>query len=252
MIHIGVSACFMYPDSERPFFGPKLLSYIENDMANYLTRMGIIPVLLPNLPHEKMKPLLDKMDGFVFQGGSDISPSSYGESHINKDKWPGDPERDRYELKIMDYAFNLAKPILGICRGCQLINVYFKGTLVQDVSLEINTPVIHRDPTVYDFIHHDIEIIPGGYLENLYGNIPQPKVNSVHHQAIKDVGEDLMIEAISPQDELIEALSYEGEGDKFILGVQWHPEFFYNIKDKLIDADPLYDLFLKHVLDQKK
>jgi putative glutamine amidotransferase len=137
MIKIGVSACFMYPDPTRTVFGHKQLTYFEHDMSRYLSRPGVMPILLPDLPWEELEQYLNEMDGFVFQGGADISPSTYGDEMIENGRWPGDRHRDQYELKIMDWAFKNKKPIFGICRGFQLLNVYFGGKMYQDLNLKL-------------------------------------------------------------------------------------------------------------------
>jgi putative glutamine amidotransferase len=109
MIKIGVSACFMHPDPQRAFFGPKVLAYLEQDMARYLSRPGIMPILIPDLPEPEWSAFLGEMDGFVFQGGADLAPETYGETPIENGRWPGDRVRDLYELRIMKYAFDRKK-----------------------------------------------------------------------------------------------------------------------------------------------
>lgn len=247
MITIGVSSCFLYPDPNRPYFAPKTLCYLENDMAKYLARKDAMPILVPDLDKDELFPFLDTLDGFVFQGGSDVSPSSYNEDFLDKEKWPGDPTRDQYELKMLDYAFQRSKPVLGICRGFQVVNTYFNGTLYQDIQTQVKDALKHRDADLYDRLSHEIQFVPGKTLDKIYSQEKKRLVNTVHHQGIKELGNDLVVEAISPKDKLIEAFSYKDLDDKFILGVQWHPEFFHTIEDKLIPADPLYDFFLERI-----
>lgn len=251
MIKIGVSACFLYPDPNRTFFGPKTLCYLENDMANYLYREEALPILLPDLKGRAFEHMLAQMDGFVFQGGSDLNPKTYGEDFLDKEKWPGDELRDHYELKIADYAFKNSKPILGICRGAQLLNVYFGGTLYQDLQTQYQGSLKHRDEEEYDSIYHPIQFTPEQILGELYQNEKNPHVGSVHHQGIKTLGKGLVVEAVSPQDNLIEAFSYKKMYEKFILAVQWHPEFSHTIKQIVVPADPIYDYFLKTVRERR-
>lgn len=247
MIKIGVTACFLYPDSSRTYFSPKILNYFENDMANYLYRKDVLPILIPHLKQENLLHFLEKMDGFVFQGGSDLCPKTYGEDYLNEEKWPGDKGRDDYELTIADYAFQHQKPILGICRGAQLLNVYFGGTLYQDLETQYPHAAKHKDAQLYDHRYHPIEFKPQTLLHTLYKNESHPHVNSIHHQGIKTLGKHLMIEAISPQDQLIEAFSYKNMHEHFVLAVQWHPEFSHTLQDKIISADPIYDFFLNAI-----
>ena len=246
MIKIGVSACFLYPDPHRPVFGPKTLSYLENEMGRYLARRGVFPVLIPDLPEELLNEALEEMDGFVLPGGSDIAPQSYGEQPIENNRWPGDLHRDQYELKILDFAVKKQKPVLGLCRGFQLINTYFGGTLYQDLATQLPGSLTHRDAQQYDRINHPIEILPGGMLIQSYAAGKSGRVNSVHHQGVKKLGKDLVVEAVSPDDRLIEAFSCQSKG-RFVLAVQWHPEFSATLKEKILPPEPLYNYFLKEV-----
>jgi len=244
MIRLGVSACFMYPDPTRAVFGHKQLSYLEHDMSRFLSRKGVMPILLPDLPFEELEQYLVGMDAFVFQGGADIAPSTYREAPIENGRWPGDPHRDQYELKIMDWAFQRKKPILGICRGFQLMNVYFGGTLHQDLLLQTGTPVEHRNAATYDRVHHEVDCTPGGLIQRIYG-AGRITVNSVHHQGVKTLGEGLEIDARCPDDGLIEAF-HRGDPDLHpVMGVQWHPEFSHTLKGTVADPAPLLDYFLE-------
>jgi putative glutamine amidotransferase len=244
MKKIGISSCFMYPDMDRTVFGPKSLSYMENDMANYIARKGILPVLIPDVDGSRLNDILAEMDGFVLQGGSDLAPGSYGEEPIGR--WKGDAHRDQYELRILDFAVSNSVPVFGICRGFQLMNVYFGGTLYQDIETQKPEADRHRSAQLYDTIRHGINFTKGTFLDNLYGNRENPQVNTVHHQAIKTLGRDLEIYAVS-NDGLIEAIGYKKEPAGKIMGVQWHPEFTHTQKGELIDADVLYTAFLEHV-----
>jgi putative glutamine amidotransferase len=250
MWKIGVSACFMYPDKDRLVFGPKTLSYMENDMLSYVAQEGVLPVLIPNLPDRLLKPILDQLDGFVFQGGTDIAPKFYGESPIVPGKWLGDPYRDEYELRLMELAIQSGKPILAICRGIQLLNVYFKGTLYQDIATQLPNALVHRDADRYDNLHHGVSLTTGRILEQTYSPAVSHRVNSVHHQAIKDLGESLEVLATCSEDGLIEAVGYVKVEPGKILGVQWHPEFTYQKKEQALDPKALYQLFLSHVKKQ--
>lgn len=251
MIIIGVSAGLIYPDAERKHFASKNLCFMVNDMANYLYHDNVIPVLIPQLPPKELKNLLAKMDGFVFQGGSDVCPLSYGEKYLNETRWPGDKPRDDYELAIADFAFNHRKPVLGICRGAQLLNVYFGGTLYQDLQTEYSTVLNHYNKQVYDQHYHDVAFTPNSLLAKLYQDFSKPFVNSIHHQGIKKLANELIVEAISPQDKLIEAFSYKDAEQHYALGVQWHPEYTHALQNKVIPADILYQHFIDIVHARK-
>lgn len=252
MIKIGVAACFLYPDAKRTSFAPKTLCYLENELANYLYREDVLPILIPDLKEKALQHFLAQMDGFVFQGGSDLCPKTYGEDYLDEKKWQGDIYRDRFELKITDYAFKNSKPLLGICRGAQLLNVYFGGTLYQDYPTQCKDSWQHRDIAEYDRISHPIEFVAEQILATLYAKEKNCHVNSIHHQGIKTLGKNLVVEARCPQDKLIEAFSYHNMREKFVLAVQWHPEFSATLKDKLIPADPLYDFFLNGVREKMR
>ena len=249
MLKIGISACFMYPDSNRPVFGPKTLSYIENDMARYVSRQGVLPVLIPDLQDEFLLPIIDQMDGFVFQGGTDVAPEAYGEKPIGR--WKGDPVRDAYELKLFDLAVKSKKPILAICRGMQLMNVYFGGTLYQDTDTQLEDVLTHRDADTYDYLYHDITFTGGKILEKIYQEDRNRRINSVHHQSVKALGKNLEILAESPEDGIIEAIGYTKAPDGWVMGVQWHPEFSDTLKETVIKADKLYEFFLTQVRSLK-
>ena len=244
MIKIGVAAAFTYPDNNRAVFSKKTLCYIEKDMAAYLSQFNAMPILIPDLNDKALFPFLEKMDGFVFQGGADFAPITYGEKPIGK--WQGDQKRDDFELQAMDWAMSNKKPILGICRGMQLLNVYLGGTLYQDIPSQTTNATKHHDVSVYDQLNHDIIIKESSVLGSIYST--KEKVNSIHHQAIKDLGKGLEIVATSSTDNIIEAVEWtEAEKGK-VMGVQWHPEFMYNSNVKLMDPIPLYQQFISHCI----
>jgi len=243
MLKIGISACMMYPDNSRPVFGPKTLLYVEKDMSNYLIREDVLPILIPDIDNELLFfDFLSKLDGFVFQGGTDLAPETYNELPIGK--WQGDRKRDIYELKILNYAITNNKPVLAICRGVQLLNVYCGGTLYQDINTQINTNVEHRNASNYDTIAHEIIYTNSNILSKLYSESKKKHVNTIHHQAIKKLGNNLHVLAKSKEDGIIEAISLNDKDNPRVIGVQWHPEFSYNLGGLILEGEPLYDYFL--------
>ena len=245
MLKIGVSSCFLYPDIHRPYFGPKHLCYLERDMAQYLTRSEVMPILIPDLEEEGLKTFLANLDGFVLQGGSDVCPESYGEEYLNKEKWPGDKYRDDYEFKLIKLALKNKLPIFGICRGFQVLNAYFGGTLVQDINTELETEIEHRNALKYDEIYHNVKLEEGSLLKSIF-KTDSMTVNTVHHQCIKKLGKGLKKEATSSEDNIIEAFSKIDDQNK-IIAVQWHPEFGHTLGETVLNQDLLYDEFLKLV-----
>jgi putative glutamine amidotransferase len=237
----------MYKEPGRIVFGPKNLAYIECDMFSYVSQKGILPILLPDLPLDRLEDILEEMDGFVFQGGSDLAPETYGESPIVPGKWLGDAYRDAYELRIMDYAVKNNKPVLAICRGFQLMNVYFGGSLYQDITTQLPEAIQHRDADKYDSLIHELVFEKGKTLDLIYQGVDHLVVNSVHHQGVKVVGDGLETLARSKEDGITEALQNK-EGS--MLGVQWHPEFSVGKGAPLLDPLKLYEYFISKVKNQ--
>lgn len=251
MIKIGISSCLMYPDPSRLVFGPKTLLYLESDMADYVCQDGVLPVLIPNLPDSRLQPILDELDGFVFQGGNDLAPQTYGEEPILDGRWKGDAVRDAYEIRILDYAMKLKRPVLGICRGFQLMNAYFGGTLFQDIAAQRPGSLLHRDAERYDKVIHSVKLTEGGLLEQLYGKGVDLKVNSVHHQGVRVLGKDLKVLATAAEDGLIEAFEHTPSGTGRVIGVQWHPEFSHKNQDGTLSPSLLIKFFLSQIKQEK-
>lgn len=249
MIKIGVSACFFHPDLDRTTFGPKTLSYLENDMAAYVAQPGVLPVLIPELPKAEKLAIVKEMDGLVLQGGSDLAPESYGEQPIGR--WLGDRIRDEYELELMDLFLRDYKPVLGICRGFQLMNAYYGGTLFQDIETQRPDSIKHRDAIEYDRVHHGVRFVEGSFMQQMYAEAENPMVNSVHHQAVKDLGKGLVAQAYCKEDGILEAFIHESAEPGKIFGVQWHPEFFHTMGDKLIDPLKIINTFLSFAKTDK-
>jgi len=247
MLKIGISACFMYKEPSRIVFGPKNLAYVECDMFSYVSQKGILPVLIPDLPMQQLEEILAELDGFVFQGGTDLAPETYNETPIVPGKWLGDAYRDAYELRIMEYAVKHNKPVLAICRGFQLMNVFFGGSLYQDIITQNPDAMQHRDAEKYDALVHEIVFEAGKTLDLVYDGIDQPIVNSVHHQGVKTVGKGLEVLAVSKNDGIIEALQNKAGN---VLGVQWHPEFSVGKGAPLLDPLKLYEYFIEKVKNQ--
>jgi putative glutamine amidotransferase len=238
ILKIGVAARFSYPNPAREaIYGPKTYTCVEQDMLDYVSRAGAIPIMVPPLPEGQLQNLLSDLDGLLLQGGSDMAPSSYGEAPIQSPGWPGDPMRDVFELGVMKLAMQIGMPVLGICRGFQVMNVYFGGTLFQDLKTQRPDGYPHRQLDIYDRYAHGIDFVEGGLLHDLHVDQQDLKVNSVHHQGIKVLGEGLEVEAHCAEDGLIEAFYWTGAERGRVMGVQWHPEFFHHAPEGLIDAD---------------
>jgi len=248
-LRIGVSGRLLYPDSTRSFLPAKSVQYLEQSVANWLMSGEVLAFMIPALslaaPHLprtlKAKHYVDALDGLLLQGGADMSPKSYGETPLNP-LWAGDEVRDQYEIELFHEFVTQGKPVFGICRGHQVINVALGGTLYQDIATQCPDKGSHRDETRYDSHFHDMRILPGSWLSRVYPGVGVKRVNTIHHQAIKHLGEGLVVEATSEPDSIIEAIRWEGHS--FVVGVQWHPEFLDPGDPTLIDSKPLLRAFL--------
>lgn len=190
-------------------------SYIE-----WVERAGGAPVLLPNVGPELVDALLEPVHGLLLTGGEDLAPLLYGaDPHPRVGRY--DVPRDRFELPLARRALALGLPIFGICRGLQTLNVALGGTLVQDLGSCESATVGHRMGAVGGHAtHHRVTVSPGSRLAAILGE-ESLAVNSYHHQAVETLGQGLAIVARAA-DGTVEALA--GEGDAFLLAVQWHPE----------------------------
>jgi putative glutamine amidotransferase len=248
-LRIGVASCFFHADPKRPIFKGKTLLYLEESLAHWLMAGGAVPQLLPTpAAGIRADDLLGGVDALVLQGGTDVAPESYGETPI-RPEWAGDRVRDRYETELVRVAIALNRPVLGICRGLQMLNVIFGGSLIQDISTQCPGFLTHREFERYDQLQHDISIEPDSWLTAMYSGLRRGRVNTVHHQAIKALGPGLQVEARSLPDGLIEAVRYQPapaeQSAPWIYAVQWHPEFQDPADRSLLPTAPLRDCFLE-------
>ncbi|MBE7012581.1 MAG: gamma-glutamyl-gamma-aminobutyrate hydrolase family protein [Ruminococcaceae bacterium] len=203
-------------------------------------KAGGIPVIIPfDISKEEAEQLDGLFDGYVFTGGPDVNPSFYGEEKLDTCGTIVDC-RDKVDTAVFDAAYKSKKPILGICRGYQLINVCLGGTLYQDVPTQLSDKVAHTEGPYPAMAMHNIDIVEGTLLHEIYGG-KVGKVNSYHHQGIKDLAPSLKVMCHSEIDGLIEA--YCSTERDFLVGVQWHPERLFEgdvwsgvLFDKLIAA----------------
>jgi putative glutamine amidotransferase len=183
---------------------------------------GALVLMLPpdELLLENPAEALDLLDGLVLAGGADIDPASYGEAR-HPETLDTVPERDRFEIALVRAAIERDLPVLGICRGMQLINVAYGGTLLQHLPERFGHHEHLRVPGTFDGADHDVELIDGSLAARAAGETDHA-TKSHHHQGVDRLGEGLRISGNSAMDGLPEAI--EMDGRRFVLGVQWHPE----------------------------
>jgi putative glutamine amidotransferase len=208
-----------------------------------LTNAGAVPWLIPLIDDETLRGVYDALDAVFLPGGADIDPVSYGTPpHPLCDKT--DRERDRVELALARWAIDDGKPILGVCRGMQLINLAAGGTLFQDIAEQMPESIKHDyfpfsgQHFTRDYLAHEVSVVAGTRLAGVFGAGPL-RVNSMHHQGVRDIGEGLVVSATAP-DGLVEAL--ESSDGQYVVGVQWHPEA---LTDSQIAARQLFDEFVQ-------
>lgn len=207
---------------------------LRQNYAESVLLAGGIPLMIPY--QDDVSAILQLLDGLVLAGGDeDIHPKFYNHE-ITSQKTIANDARDNFEVNITKKAIALNMPILGICRGMQLLNIVFGGTLMQHIpdylqANEIKSLINHEQPTQKHSLSHAINIKPLTILAQLAGDISQTMVNSTHHQAVWQVGEGMIVSATAA-DGIIEAI--ESINHKFIIGVEWHPEY---LNDNGLDGE---------------
>ena len=203
-------------------YGMQLASLSEA-YVEALSQAGVCPVLIPNqIPEQAVDDLLAGLDGVLFTGGGDIAPVFYqAEQHPKVNGVERD--RDQLELQLLERVVQDGKPFMGICRGLQLINVGLGGSLYADIADQVPGADKHDYFPDYEryYLSHSVAVQPGSRLASILGS-NSSQVNSLHHQAIRQLAADLVAAAHAP-DGIIEAV--ELPGHPFGLAVQWHPEW---------------------------
>ncbi len=256
MLKVGISASFMHGDQPRSLFQGMTLQYIEQNVAHWLMQRDVLALMVPSPDGATRRTgsgvtvddYARELDALVLMGGSDVCPETYGEVALNP-AWNGDRIRDVYEIALLRAFLALGKPVLGLCRGAQVINVAMGGTLYQDIPTQRLDALRHRMQSIYAANCHATSIVPGSGLAKLYPQTTLVKTNSVHHQAVKELGRDLVCEAWSEPDRIVEAVRWKGPS--YLVGVQWHPEFHPPGDASYIDDTPLLDDFLAAATQHK-
>ncbi|EGO64975.1 gamma-glutamyl-gamma-aminobutyrate hydrolase family protein [Acetonema longum] len=194
---------------------------VNMDYITAVTLAGGVPLLLPPITDETIvREQILAIDGLILSGGPDVDPLLFGEEPLEK-LGTVNHYRDRHELLAIQAAEDSRKPMLGICRGIQMLNIAYGGTLYQDLSQIEGCSIKHSQTTAQrDALWHTADLEPASALAGILGQTQLP-VNSYHHQALKAVAPGFNVTARS-KDGVIEAI--ERPGELFVLGVQWHPE----------------------------
>ncbi len=216
----------------------RFLEALDRAYVTAVIRAGGLPLVLPVLDPGEVASVLACVDALFFTGGGDVDPARYA-ANASPEVQGLDPERDAYEIALARAAVGMGLPIFGICRGAQVLNVALGGTLVQ--HLPDVTDQKHRAKEQWAEAVHTVTVLPDSRLRSVVG-VDVLGVNSLHHQAVADVGGSLKAVAWA-EDGTVEAI--EGQGISRILGVQWHPE--------LLIADPghvaLFDWLVEEATD---
>jgi putative glutamine amidotransferase len=256
-LRIGLSPRLMHQVPAELGFRNKKLQYLEQSIAHWVMAHGALAFMLPTLVEHgevdrraiRVSDYVRELDGLILQGGADVAPASYGAEAL-RPEWCGDRVRDLYEIELFWECMIQGKPVLGICRGCQLINVALGGTLWQDLPTQAENSGEHHNPNRYDELAHAVAFEPGARLQAIYAGLNGGLVTSIHHQAVRELGKDLAIEARSVPDGIVEAIRWRGDG--FVFGVQWHPEFHLPLDTRLLPREPLIEAFLSAVAARKE
>ncbi|QSX08005.1 gamma-glutamyl-gamma-aminobutyrate hydrolase family protein [Alkalibacter rhizosphaerae] len=229
---IGMVTCF------QGVFKTGDANFLRQTYTTKIGQAGGIPFLLPARPMNKedITPILSRLDGLLLTGGVDIHPKLYGEEPKRNLNYV-DVVRDEFEAALLERALELDMPVFGICRGMQLLNVVMGGTLYQHLDEEVEEHIQHMQKAGDGSGIHSVYVQDESFLNNIYGE--KAFVNSFHHQAIKDLADDLEPIAWS-KDRLIEGVYHTKR--RHVFGVQWHPEI---LQDE--ESQKLFRYFIERI-----
>lgn len=238
---IGISASILIDNGD--FAGYRRI-YVNEDYAAAVIKAGATPLVLSiNDEESVIDEYVNIIDGLILSGGHDVDPREYKENPKPK---LGQilPERDNFDLKLLKKAKEKNIPILGICRGSQLINVSYGGSLWQDLSYSDKDYIKHNQVYGPDMATHTIKLETDTKLYNIFKK-DSLSVNSFHHQIIKDLGQGLKLAAQAP-DGIVEA--FEDPNYRFLIGLQFHPEMLHRVKDEMQN---LFNEFVKEASEKR-
>jgi putative glutamine amidotransferase len=211
-------------DVHQPAPGRSDWWYQVNAYFRAVRKAGGLPLMLPLLEsEEEAAAVIARLDGLLLSGGGDPDPALFGEDPIRQ-LGTIQPERDTAELSLARAALTADLPLLGICRGSQVLAVAGGGTMIQDIPAQVPGAIKHRQDAPRWYPTHRVEVVEGSLLSRLLGG-PELRVNSSHHQAVRDVPAGWVVSARAP-DGVVEAIEIPQR--RFALAVQWHPEAMYD------------------------
>ncbi len=219
----------------------KKMLFVKEGYYEGINRAGGLAMTLPIIDSEEtLFEIIERCDGFLITGGPDIDATYFGENNL---EFSGEisPYRDSLELALIKRAFKLNKPIFGICRGVQVLNVAFGGTLYQDINAQVKNDnlIKHSQTAPKWYATHDVYLEKESKLRGIF-NTETIAVNSFHHQAIKDVAKEFVVTAIA-SDGIIEAIEHKNQS--FTIGVQWHPELMWKKNQEFLK---LFEEFVRY------
>lgn len=247
---IGITSCITRSSDLKR----KKITHIEGvnrvnvslDYSRAVQEAGGVAFVIPHYDHfskEIISETIKKLDGLILSGGIDVHPRLYSNKKVADtalEYMKSDEKRDLYEMALIEEAIQQKKPILGICRGIQLLNVYFGGTLYQDLNDEYQSTIDHLGPfNNKSKSVHSVNIKENTTLYSIYQSTSF-RVNSFHHQGIKNIGKHIQVEGVS-EDGLPEAVLFSKE--PWVYGVQWHPEM-------LIDDERCENLIMRYFINK--
>lgn len=203
---------------------------LTNAYVDAIEKAGGVPIVVPvNTNKENIKAQVSTMDGIIISGGDDVNPNLYKEEPVRELGYIN-PVIDEFDIEVIKVALEMNKPILGICRGLQVLNVALGGSLYQDLKYIKGSHIKHNQETKTYLGTHYIDIKENSILKEIIKE--KVLVNSYHHQSVKTLGNNLKVIAYS-NDGIIEAVQKENE--KFVLGVQWHPELMVDYSEYMLN-----------------
>lgn len=237
MKKIGITTNFNFDTKQN--FERYRYSLVSTCPIQAVADAGGIPFTIPiyTCSDTQLTEQVQTFDGLILTGGQDVNPKLWGDEP-RQALGQMNGERDRFELRLLKIATELQKPILAICRGAQILNVFFGGTLYQDIVTEADAKLAHVQKAAFDEVTHKVQIDSASTTHSIFGD--EIWVNSFHHMAVKTLAKPFTCTGRS-SDGIIEM--YESFTGAFMLGIQWHPEMLHATEPKM---KALFELFLAH------